>query len=42
MYKDVGLWHTCPQEFLKSTDASKEAWRLTELHDKCYEVVKIV
>ena len=41
MYKDDGLWHLCEQEFLKSIDAAKEAWRLTGIHEKCYEVIKV-
>ena len=41
MYKDVALWHLCPQDFSKSNDAAKEAWRLTDIHDKLYEVIKI-
>ena len=41
MYKDAGLWHLRVENFSKSIDASKEAWRLTNIHDKIYEVIKI-
>lgn len=41
MYKDDGIWHLCIENFSKSVDASKEAWRLTDIHDKVYEVLQL-